>query len=485
MYSLEKLKKLGLEWRQRFSEIEFVGEIEVDEADVRRLCPSLGKCLEDNTHDENFCSAMTVAVVNLAHYYQPNAFDGFRDQALAEFGHPNEDTAFWQREIGEPVLRILVKYFGETDTARSWRFVAPIMRQAGVPGTQIGRLTQFLLYITDQFGWHFSEIQYQQAVQAFQIPSNALRYFLKSQAGWRYCLDLVRLLRHHRNGLFTREAEPNLYGFRGNILRYLLQLDGGAAPPVRSDHVPKPRLILDLDQLVFAIDFPPRGLNGHYRREGGRQITVSRYYLKASDFERGVAGWTRQPDGHNEYWSIKPWRPAESPWAIFRPSDGVFLQSPGALPPGDYILVLPEESVDALSAGRINVDYGTLSLPVDDDGQFRILDCTLPPGFQIPEIGLCVEQASRRFPELRFTQSAQTLRHTPQVFIGRLPEIEIVNWSEDFARKYLVIVECAGQSRLIDCSRSGRIRLDVPNPSQGAIRIEARGRTPRGLISVI
>lgn len=478
MYGLEELKARGRMWRHEFSKLNFIGELEVDEQEVARLCHSLGRYLLYSS-DEDFCSALTVAVVNLAYFVAEEDDDGFRFMVLRRLGVPIDDS-YWENHVGAPILRLLIKYFNEENSYGPYRYVRPIMRHAGIPARAINQFAGFFSRLVNDYGWGFSESEYKTSLEKQSFQSQTLRDFLKSLLGWQFCRDIARILRNRKIGIFSEQALA-LPGFRARILDVLWEKLNASAIRNRSDSVPRPRLLLDLNELRLAIEFAERGLNVPYRWADGRTVLSSPYLLKDQDCRETISGSIRQPSGLIEHWEIKPWNPEENPWAVFN-ANGVFLQSSGSLRPGRYLLALPKRCV---VPQPVILEYGDLNIPRTTT-PYHVIECELPSGFSIAEINLHVRpNADHIGPSLRFATGESFSRYTHNVFVGKLPVLEVVNWDPDFASRYVIIVRSANQTHAIPESyyqNKGLIRLDVPAPSQGMICLEPKGRTPAGFM---
>ena len=154
MYTYKELQSLGRAWLNHFAQVEFVGEIEISEDEISKLCPSVGQYLDRAGWDEDIRAALAVAVVNLAFYSsEETGVEGFRWPALQKLlGYYLEDDQRWQQDVGEPVLRLLREYFHAEDTGTAFRFVSPIMQQAGVPAKLDRRFAQFLARLLQPTG---------------------------------------------------------------------------------------------------------------------------------------------------------------------------------------------------------------------------------------------------------------------------------------------------------------------------------------------
>lgn len=472
----ERLKKLGRDWRSQFQTIEFLGEIEVEPTTIEGICQAAGEFLQMATVDEDFRATLAVTVVNLAYDAEENTLQSFREHVLSKFGLV-ADTGVWEEQIGKPVVGLLEAYFRDPPIVGPYRYVTPILRQAGVPARSAYRFSIFFRELIEHIGWQFSQKQYAEFIESRFLPS-ALKEFLQTETGWKFCLDLARVLRHRQLGLASEETLSRLPGFRGPILERLWQ--SIQTIPSHNKRIPQPRLILDVGMRRLALQFAEEGLDSGYFWADGRRIRLSRYYLGECDFDRALRVKVHQPDGRSDYCEIEMWRPEQRQWAGFHHTDGAY-QNADRLPPGRHLLALPDYV--GLPAERIYEEIGELYLPGWQGPAMRIVDCELPPGLRLPEIGLAVDDGSASFPLLSFGRAPSPWPNAHHVFSGRLPEISISNWSADLSQKFWIIIDDGSGERLCDESLfrdTGNFHCHVTAPSQGRIRIEPRGRTPRG-----
>ncbi|HEX8494411.1 MAG TPA: hypothetical protein VF658_16325 [Pyrinomonadaceae bacterium] len=486
MFNYMELKERGRKWLDDFSEIEFVGEIEVPEEEVSEVCASIGRFLHRaKWDDEHIRAALAVAVVNLA-FYSPQDVgeEGFRWLALHKLlGHHAEDGNLWEREVGEPVLRLLKDHFHVEDIPGPYRYVRPVMQQVGVPAKLDRRFAQFVVRLLRLYGHNFSDTEYKACCIEFEGQLSTAEKFLNSAKGRQYCRDIARIVRNIEEGILTPQQINSLsFRLRTKVRAVLQALGDAPRAGVRIASLSPPRLILDRDNLRLVIEFSAQAFGGSYQWSDGVQIRVARYVLKEGDFAGRLHGTIIQPDGKKEPWEVKPWRPSPTIWAAFRESDGSFLEPADTLRPGRYILALPYPH--SIPDEHVIEECGEMYLPGFNEVIVRVFDCELPTGFSLPELSLSVfGVASNRAPVLRFAETPTPLPHTANVFVRELPEITIENWDLGFADSYMLIWESGACRRVVPeslYSGKGILRLPVEAPSQGRVHIEPKGRTPRG-----
>lgn len=484
MYPYEELKRRGREWLGNFEDVEFVGEVELPETDVDDLCLSLGRYLNRAGWDEDLRAALSVAVVNLA-YYSPQELgeEGFRWLVLRRLlGHPTKDVHMWEQEVGSPVLRLLKDRFNSEDIGGAYRYVRPIMQQAGVPARLDRRFAQLVTHILGSYGHNFSDGQYNACWVEYEEHLSTAKKFLESAKGRQYCRDIARVVKNLESGLITEQDVRNLsIRLRSKVLEVWRALQNEGHPAAQKGQLPTPKLVLDRENLRLALAFSREGLGGAYRWVDGSSVRTERYVLRESDFLGSLRGQTLLANGKAEAWSVSPWLPGEDSWAAFRASDGVFEQSTGLLSPGRHLLALPDPHL--IPDEYVVEECGDLFAPNAADLHVRVFDCDLPSGFELPTIGLAVRSGARAgSPHLRFADHGRQLPNANGVFVGELPGIVIENYEEGFNDLYMLVWEGGGSSRVVDEHhyRGGLLRLDIEAPSQGRIRIEPKGRTPKG-----
>jgi hypothetical protein len=466
--------------------VEFIGEIEISEDDLSKLCPSVGKYLERAGWDEDIRAALAVAVVNLAFYSsEETGLGSFRWLALQKLlGHYLEDDQRWQREVGEPVLRLLKEYFHAEDTGTAFRFVSPIMQQAGVPAKLGRRFAQFLVRLLQSYGHNFSANDYKACCIEFEDQMSTAKKFLTSAQGQQYCRDIIKKVRYVEEGMMSEEqVGAHSFRFRNKVRQVLEMLRSNPHTALRrTDSLPAPRLALDRENLRLVIEFSEKGLDGAYRWPDGTKIRTARYILRTADFLGTLRFKSVQPHGQTEFPPIEPWRPAQNSWAAFRTTDGSFEQAAGDLRSGRHLLVISEPH--SIPEQYVVEELGELYVPGQEQLIVRVFDCELPAEFSLPELNLSVIGGSHaRVPALRFSERQWPVMNTSNVFVGGLPEITIENWDTNFADIYMIIQEENSRGRVVPESLyrdRDTFRMEAKAPTQGRIYLEPRGRTPRG-----
>jgi hypothetical protein len=489
LYSLQQIKACGTDWIRSFSDIGLIGDLEVSAREIDELAVSLGRFISRADWDEQVCAALAVVVVNLA-YYSPEEIDeGFRWQVLHKlFGQPLQDINLWQDRIGRPVLRLLKRHFYVEDIPGPFRYVRPIMLQAGVPARLSNAFANFFVALSKRHGLQFSEGAYLSGCNEIAVQSAWLKSFLRTN-GWYYCQDVARILSRLEKGLITGSDVSRLpQRLRLAVEQIRLMLARSLSVPKTSECIPLPKLVLDRNSLRLAIEFSETGLDGTYRNTDGSRVHTRRYYLQQYDFVDGLKGKINYRNGRSEVWTIYPWRPDNLSWATFRSTDGSIefssSDSNGRLVrPGRRLIAVPGTAV--IPEEFIVEQLGDLFVPGVINLDIKILECDLPAEFELSHIGFMVGAAgSENFPELRFRDSTNQLPFATNTFVGRLPEIRIEHWRPGLGDKYLLIHDDGVTRRplpenLYRLQESFLLPLNSPSAS-GRVFIEPKGRTARG-----
>jgi hypothetical protein len=489
LYDLATIKTRGRQWIGSFRDVGFVGDLEVSEKEINELAPSVGRYTGRAALDDEICAALAVVVVNLAYYSPDEIEEGFRWQVLHKlFGRPLQDVNLWQEQIGGPILRLLGRHFYVEDLPGPFRYVRPIMLQAGVPDRLRKAFAAFFVELVRTYGLTFSEGDYREGCDKITVQSGWLKSFLRTN-GWEYCRDVARIISNLEKGIFTESHISTLIlRFRSTV--QIIRMVMARLPPVATgpDKLPIPKLVLDRNNLRLALEFSEKGLDGRYQNSDGSKIRARRYMLREHDFVGSLSGKITYPDGKTETWKILPWRPGERSWAVFRNIDGSleFSSSDSNIRKtraGRHLIALPE--AESIPEEFVIEDLGELYLPGFHQFAIKIFDCDLPPGFELTSIGFAVsDSVSECFPTLRFASSTSRLPFTTNAFSEELPEVAIDHWSPSFADRYLLIWDDGARQHqvpehLYRAQDSFRLPVGSP-PVQGRVYIEPKGRTPKG-----
>jgi hypothetical protein len=474
--SPDLVQNLGVEWSESLRDLAFIGALDVPEETVEQLCARFrtDRWRFRISTDEQVRIAFAVTVVNLA-YYSPD--DGITRYICRKLGYDPEDRNTWTSEIAEPVCDIIQRYFHEPPRTGPWRYVTPIRKQAGISAASAASFAQTLARLIKRCGYSFTAVEFEDAVGALDEESAPALDFLKSTAGYRFCLDLVRNVRNIHDGITDWDALRAAPGFRGHLIdRLHSALEKPTSLP-RGQALAKPRLILDTTVYRLAVLFGDTMTFARYRWEDNRPVQRPKYLLEAGDIGATLRGTIRSVSGETTSWALQTWSPDVSQWAAFRPDDGLLLQTAGMLRPGRYVIAAP---ADHVPQQNVHYDIGEFEMPGRDEA-FYLVDCTLEEGFSDEAIGLVVGGAAQAAPMLRFAKNASPVCGTSNVFAGRPPDIEIVNWSADFCERFALVLTAAGARQAIgrpELERSGRVRLSPLRPGRVSLTIEPIGYAP-------
>jgi hypothetical protein len=481
---LVRAKSLGAEWRARFATVAFVGEIEVDEALVEELRDLFryGQVWSQRTQDQDVRVAFAVLVVNLAYYAPSDQTKKSLSRWVCDRLGCEFSSRTWEDQIGDPVTRVLAEHFDVELRSGSYRYVTPINQQAGINAAAVKTFGATLYSLLRTFGSSFSKAEYDEALGDSAISSAPFVEFLQTPAGYAFSKEIARNVANVLDGVYDWDALKRRSAFRRHLLDRLQQVLEGVPKRKAVPTLPKPKLAVDRTERQLVVLFGDLTTSKCYRWPTGRPVDSHHYELVEGELGRTLLGSARTPSGVETSWTLDTWSPAVSPWALFRLDDGVFLAHTGPVRPGRYLLAVPSE-VDL--ADVVDEDFGEMYLPGHEDASFRLVDCTLPPGFSIPEIELGVDETCAAAPWLRFVCERRAVPGTTNVFRGELPQIEVVNWTESFSDEFAVVLCTADDRTPIRpelLRRGPRCHVGVKGGVSGSLSIEPIGRVPAGFV---
>lgn len=456
-----------------------MGEIEMTEDEIQEVLPALSKFIFELILSDDLAALLSVVAVNLAFYSEENS-NGFRPYVLRSFGFDPNETLIWEDQIGTPVLRLLKEQFQAEEKEGPYKYVRPILEQAGVSARSRQQFVDFFLALINSCGDPFSLFDFRKFKDDHRVQSSSLNYFLSTDAGWRYSREVAQKLRNLNDRLLEKEEIEHLPPrFRETIRVIKQKLEREAPEALKEENIPAPSFALDKSLNRLAARFSEKGINGlqsMYSLSDRTPILQTLYYLGIDELKQSVLrGNTRQRNGKRTGWELPLWLPSENDWAVFDVGSGSFVQSGGLLRPGEYLIV----AKDGITGLESLEDYGYLDLP--HESVFRILHVDLRIGFSLPEIGLRVGGSAASSPSLRFNDKHLPLRFTDNVFVGRTPSIDVLNWSEETAARYLLTVDDGNRRRKVTAQQlgSGRILEERILPYRAEAQIEPLGKSTR------
>lgn len=459
MISRDELKQIGQSYLERFDEVDFVGEIEVTEAELDAYMPALWKAIFQTGMKDDLRALLTVVVVNLA-YYSRADFDtkSFRWLVLNRLSNSElRDVRIWEDFVGSPVLSVLKGYFGAKDVPGPNKYVRPILQQAGVSENTRPQFVSFFCQLINRLGFPFSQRDYRDFQTKHVVHSAVLQNFLDTDAGWRFCLELTRILRNIRLRLVGPEEAVELPPRFKDTLRVIQNCLQDIAPQKLSgSKIPFPRFGLDKQSNRLVALFSEKGFVGAgtaYRLADRTRIYQPAYPISEDDLVAGTLAGTVRQESSTDSWELSLWRPNSHAWAAFDVASGGFVQSEGALPPGEYLMVLP----DGYQLPNTIEDCGYLDFP--DQNLYRIYHAVLERGYMLHDLNLKVKEEGADIPFLRFAPPPQPLRFTENIFVSQLPQIEVVNWTAENSARYFIAID--------DGKRKSRLSADKITPQNG------------------
>ncbi|MGD9588735.1 MAG: hypothetical protein AB7Q37_03355 [Pyrinomonadaceae bacterium] len=479
MISRDELKQIGQSYLEKFDEVDFVGEIEVTEAELDAYMPALWKAIFQTGMKDDLRALLTVVVVNLA-YYSRDDFDtrSFRWLVLNRLSNSDlQDVRVWEEHIGSPVLNLLKHHFGAADVPGPNKYVRPILQQAGVSENTRPQFVTFFCQLINRLGFPFSQRDYRDFQTRHGVNSAVLQSFLDTDAGWRFCLEVARILRNIRLRLVGGDEAVELAPRFKDTLRVIQNRLRDIEPKKLSgSKIPFPRFTLDKQSNRLVALFSEKGFVGAgtaYRLADGTRIYQTAYPISKDDFEEGTLTGTVRQENSTDSWELSLWRPETDAWAAFDVSSGGFVQSEGMLQPGEYLMVLPEGYV----LPNTREDCGYLDFP--DENLYRVYHSVLERGYSHPELDIKVKEEGAEIPFLRFAAPPYPLQFTDNIFVGQLPKIEVVNWTAENASNYFIAIDDGKRKSRISANQithQDRLNLALDSPVKAELSIEAVGK---------
>jgi hypothetical protein len=258
MPTIDEIAKIGADYLDQFGRVDFLGEIEIPRDQLDTYCTLLWKCLPNLTGYNEHSALLAAVVVNLAFYNRDELdSESFRAFVLSKLqGRRCSELTDWNDSIGPATLRVLKQYFKSEDREGPYRYVRPVMEQAGVSFSVLPQFVYFFTKLVSQGGLLLTHDAYQRFLSHHAPPSRSLRSFLDTAAGLHHCREVARILGNARRGeLKSRELEDLPPRFRETINALMKAEVGCNALEAAVRSITPPQLALDKDRLQLKLLF--------------------------------------------------------------------------------------------------------------------------------------------------------------------------------------------------------------------------------------
>lgn len=339
----QSLRQRSDGWRRQASDLDFLGEIALAQAELEHLLRSLGR-YHQRVDEPELSFALAVAAVNWAYWrgVDEEESKGFRDSFMAHsLGY--SDLRLWDRVWGPAIEEAICEWCKQPPRCGTYRYVGLILRHAGVPHAKIPRLAQLLQDIDRHEGWPNVPAVRDALLQGHVVAlfgSGCIGEHLSSDAGLAYLRSLCADLQFLRSQ--PRREACDLPGYRPGLLAALLtKIDLGPKEAVRPTST-LPYVIFDLATGRVELVFDQKAVRRKevHCDQWERRLFDSRLDLGPGGVEP-MTLYTGRQDGRT--WSVKGWRYTEpGAWALLR-ADGRLVttnQHDDPVPTGEYVLVL-------------------------------------------------------------------------------------------------------------------------------------------------
>ncbi|MGA2589998.1 MAG: hypothetical protein ABSH32_08800 [Bryobacteraceae bacterium] len=434
--------------------VEFLIEVDLADYELDELFQNLQKVTFFGT-EPTTRACLTVAAVHAANQARPGD-SSFINLFFERLGRRRDD-GLWNEVYGPAIERCLNETFQESPRIGPYRFVGAVYRHSGVPIHGIGSFASLLQRLTATYGYQFTRHEYDSCCEA-RVTGLASE-FLSSEVGYEYTLDTARVLQQIQSGLVSETADVPGYP-KGFWTAVLGRTQFVHLPRQRPSRVALPKLAIDLDRWSFGIRIPPSAMRIGVKC-GVRRITSEWDPILHGEELYRVGAIT---------WRL-PWSPSDGYPAVFSTGDGSFVRSSDVvtIPPGEYILV---QRWDLLPPSEIiSEDIGYCDWT--GNPPLRAWRIQVPVGFRGPTVAA----ASDSVPSIGFSAGHHAHAFGPSVFLDSLPDLVVHNWGPDAERRFAICLEDETGTIALSPDAERHVKIHVPCPSTGAIRMIPKGRS--------
>jgi len=302
--------------------------------------------------------------------------ESFRRLFYSRLGHVFDQNE-WEGHYGPSIRYCLQQHFTVElpESGRPYCYVGAVYRHAGIPAPARAQFCKLLADLLRN-GIAFTRDEYFEAVDGF--GSTVAKRFLQSGAGYEFTQRTAQLVLRVQEGTLADRDLASFPNYRRDLLFDVL---AGICqhPGPRPRPYPAPQLVLDPENRRLVLQFDARGVKEGAYRIGSTAVLYPR--LSVDD--------GRPPRGHivkpvwREWTVDRWWWPGQTPGALFRIGDGVFMADAGRVASGSYWLVTA--SRDQVAQTFIREEGSYLDHEDDSGTDYAILQVELPPGVNLPE----------------------------------------------------------------------------------------------------
>ncbi len=486
--STEWLNNRGCEYLAAIHDLQptFLGELPVAEKDLPELFFQVRKAFDPGLSDAvRACTALAAVHAAVHASEDHSSYIGLFFERL---GVPI-DVVTWNQTYGPAILQFLIDHFDEVDRPGGFRYVRPILNQAGISYRAMPAFARFLGKLLQTSGMSFTRSEYEKCLRS--VTSNFARRFLIEGPGFDFTRDAARTLERIQSGLTPRDAIDTIPGYRSGFWTELLEhLEAPTGQAFRSaNYFAAPAEYLDSENERLVVRFDEQGIARRAYLLNGRPVNFA---VQPVTDRNVLSGIVRQPNGSYQHWMCEPWLPGKSDWALFRATDGRFVCDQQAAPQdgsdfiavqsGQYLLVATDELL--VPEGIVVAQGAYLEAPDHSCSLYRIWAIELEPGTEISTFAMRVTGAA--VPSLSFAGERDALRATgSRIFAGKMSKIIVGGWTDAAAKNYTILIDVgSGPTCLDGMIVEGTIQPNLPTPCQGRVWIEPRGRTRYGSASL-
>ena len=460
-------KRTGRAFLRRISDEQpqFLWEIKVERQTLEKLFECLRDCSFSSEEDRACLAVAAVNAAGLGDENEPRFIELFLKNMRVD------DERLWNSLFGPSIETFLIRNFGLKPRIGPWRYVRAIYIHAGISARAIPFFSRLLHSLRESFGYHISSKDYEHGLFSTGTIVGFAGSFLRGELGYDFTRDCLHTLEMIDEGVIGHHELNSLTGyppwFWPNVCQHLSR----RTPPPRTAiaTIPWPEVALNPDELVLVLRFDPDAVGKGAYRMDGHPVLFPEHSIRDHST---LSGSLHHPSGESTPWEVDPWTPSQTHYALFRRSNGSFVEPGRSIPSGEYFLVI--DSTLEIEDSLLHEQLGILDFHyVPGVPYYKILSLLLPPGRTIKELNL--EVAGDEPPPVLEFSSAPQLQ--PYVFFEELPPIRLRGWTERATERYMVLVDTGtGATRVDDQISGDRLALDLTVPVSGRVWIEPRGR---------